>query len=136
MGKARTEKTVKQYDVIVVGSGIGGLTSAALLAKAGKSVLVLEAHDRPGGYAHGFKRKKYTFDAGVHLISGCGKQGYRGGQVIYKTLKAMGMLDEIEFIRINPFSHVIYPDLALGLPQSVDDFVECLAAQFPEEREG
>ena len=67
---------MNDYDVIVIGSGIGGLTSAALLAKSGKSVLVLEAHDRPGGYAHGFKRKKYQFDSGVHLISGCGEQGY------------------------------------------------------------
>ena len=127
---------MKEYDIIVIGSGIGGLTSAALLAKAGESVLVLEAHDRPGGYAHGFKRKKYHFDSGVHLISGCGEQGYNGGQVIYKTLKALDMLDEIEFINIDPFSHAIYPDLSIELPQSIDKFVDTLAEKFPDEREG
>jgi prolycopene isomerase len=127
---------VSEYDVIVIGSGIGGLTSAALLAKSGKSVLVLEAHDRPGGYAHGFKRKKYHFDSGVHLISGCGEQGYCGGQVIYKTLQVLELFDEIDFISINPFSHALYPELSIGLPQTIDDFVEELSKQFPAEREG
>ncbi len=127
---------MSQYDVIVIGSGIGGLTSAALLAKSGKSVLVLEAHDRPGGYAHGFKRKKYHFDSGVHLISGCGAEGYCGGQVIYKTLQALALLDEIEFININPFSHAIYPDLNIGLPQTVSDFISTLVKQFPQQQQG
>ncbi len=136
MAKTGAGKSVSDYDVIVIGSGIGGLTSAALLAKTGKSVLLLEAHDRPGGYAHGFKRKKYQFDSGVHLISGCGPEGYAGGQVIYKTLQALGLENEIEFISINPFSHAIYPGISLALPQNLDDFVQALAAQFPAQREG
>lgn len=127
---------MNNYEVIVIGSGIGGLTSASLLAKSGKSVLVLEAHDRPGGYAHGFKRKKYQFDSGVHLISGCGENGYCGGQVIYKALNALGMLNEIEFISINPFSHVQYPQLSIELPQTIEKFVDSLAESFPSERKG
>jgi all-trans-retinol 13,14-reductase len=58
-----------RWDAIVIGSGIGGLTAAALLAKhAGKRVLVLERHYTAGGYTHSFHRPGYAWDVGVHYI--------------------------------------------------------------------
>ena len=58
-----------RWDAIVIGSGIGGLTAAALLAKhAGKKVLVLERHYTAGGYTHSFHRPGYSWDVGVHYI--------------------------------------------------------------------
>src|SRR5580700_5846421 len=58
-----------RWDAIVIGSGIGGLAAAALLAKhAGKRVLVLERHYTAGGYTHVFKRTGYEWDVGVHYI--------------------------------------------------------------------
>ncbi|XP_057316646.1 all-trans-retinol 13,14-reductase-like [Hydractinia symbiolongicarpus] len=62
------KKIPKDIDVIVVGSGIGGLSCAALLAKAGKKVLVLEQHDQAGGCCHTFIEKGYEFDVGIHYI--------------------------------------------------------------------
>ncbi|KAL7505983.1 hypothetical protein ACHAXN_003347 [Cyclotella atomus] len=59
-----------QWDVIVIGSGVGGLTTAALLAKEGKKVLVLEQHDVAGGNLHTFTENGYEFDTGLHYIGG------------------------------------------------------------------
>ena len=56
--------------MVVVGAGIAGLTAAALAAKAGKKVLLLEAHHQSGGCAGTFKRGSYTFDVGATQVAG------------------------------------------------------------------
>lgn len=60
------EKAADSYDVIVVGSGLGGMTAANRLAKGGYSVLLLEHHHKPGGLATWFKRKNHIFDVSLH----------------------------------------------------------------------
>ncbi|CAJ1080083.1 inactive all-trans-retinol 13%2C14-reductase [Xyrichtys novacula] len=62
------DKVPKNLDVIVIGSGIGGLTAGATLAKAGKKVLVLEQHDQAGGCCHTYVEKGFEFDVGLHYI--------------------------------------------------------------------
>ena len=61
------------YDTIIIGSGIGSLTTAVLLAKRGQKVLVLERHYTAGGFTHIFKRKGYEWDVGIHYIGGMEK---------------------------------------------------------------
>eukprot|EP00578_Thalassiosira_sp_NH16_P029986 CAMPEP_0181080368 /NCGR_PEP_ID=MMETSP1071-20121207/2529_1 /TAXON_ID=35127 /ORGANISM="Thalassiosira sp., Strain NH16" /LENGTH=561 /DNA_ID=CAMNT_0023161839 /DNA_START=80 /DNA_END=1761 /DNA_ORIENTATION=- len=70
------KKVPSNLDVIVIGSGMGGLTTAAILAKEGKRVLVLEQHDIAGGNLHTFEEKGYEFDTGLHYIGG--KVGVKG----------------------------------------------------------
>ncbi|MBD8524272.1 FAD-dependent oxidoreductase [Pseudomarimonas arenosa] len=60
--------SAQTFDYVVIGSGLGGLTTAALLAKAGKRVLVLERHYTAGGFTHSFRRRGYEWDVGVHYI--------------------------------------------------------------------
>lgn len=64
----RKKKADAHYDVIVIGSGIGGLCNAALLSKLGKKVCVLEQHYTAGGYTHAYERNGYEWDVGVHYV--------------------------------------------------------------------
>ncbi|XP_015260366.1 PREDICTED: all-trans-retinol 13,14-reductase-like, partial [Cyprinodon variegatus] len=64
----RVDRVPPNLDAVVIGSGIGGLTAAALLAKAGKRVLVLEQHDHAGGCTHTFQKEGFEFDVGIHYL--------------------------------------------------------------------
>jgi len=68
----RATRVADCYDAIVIGSGIGGMTTAALMSKAGKKVLVLEQHYTAGGYTHSYSRNGYEWDVGVHYIGEVG----------------------------------------------------------------
>ena len=74
------------FDVVIVGSGLGGLSAGALAAKYGKSVCVLEAHDTPGGAAHSFERRGFTFDSGPSLWSGCSVQSYNPLRQVFDAI--------------------------------------------------
>lgn len=122
------------YDVIVVGSGMGGLTSGALLAHAGRRVLLVERHDRLGGYAHAFRRKQHVFDSAVHLIAG-GAPARGNPGLLMMLLDRLGIADRCEFRRLEPFYRVIFPDFALDVPTGAD-FLAAHIAAFPAEEDG
>ena len=67
-----------ECDVIVIGAGIAGLTAAALLARSGLKVVLLEKQSRPGGYFMGFKRKGFVFDSSIQWLNGFNSDGLVG----------------------------------------------------------
>jgi phytoene dehydrogenase-like protein len=114
------------YDVVVVGSGIGGCTAAALLAKAGRSVLLVEQGDGPGGYAHAFRRGPYTLDPAVHMMADSGP-----GQFTDVLLKYLGVRDRCTFLPTGSFYGARFPDFSVVAPVG-SDFVETQIAAFPK----
>lgn len=75
----------KEYDVLIVGAGLGGLSAGAFLAKEGKSVLLLEKHDKPGGYVTSFTSSRYTFDSAIFHLTDMGE-----GQTISQFIRYWG----------------------------------------------
>ena len=117
----------EEYDVVVIGAGIGGLTCGALLAKEGLSVLVAEQHSKPGGYCTSFQRKGFTFDAGFDFFVGA----ERGG-MFYNIVEELGLQDEIEFIELAPPSKIIGSDYNIPLTP-LEGLAEELKRMFPGE---
>lgn len=129
-----------EHDVIVIGSGVGGLSAAALLAKRGLKVAVFEQHYLPGGYCTSWERRvrppntapgskerwRYIFDAGVHDFSGLGK---RGG--VRSLLKLLDIEDAIEW-RLNQQEYFIGQTHFIT-PHNADEFSQLLGQHFPSE---
>jgi prolycopene isomerase len=86
----------KAYDAIVIGSGMGGLTAAALLAKRGLRTLLVEKEGQVGGYVVSFQRDGFTLDATGAFVGGC----QEGGE-FYQVLREIGVQDKIDFIPIH-----------------------------------
>lgn len=120
------------FDVIVIGAGTGGLTAAALLARRGKRVLVLDQHTVPGGNATTFSRPGYTFDVGLHYLGGCHPNG-----LIPRILRAAGA-DPVFFEEMDPdgYDILLFPDLEFRVPKGIEAFRERLRNAFPGERRG
>jgi len=117
------------YDVIVIGSGIGGLTTAGLLARAaGKRVLVLERHTEPGGLTHTFRRDGASWDVGVHYI---GQVGPGSRARAYFDYLSGG---ELGWNRMpDAYDRFVYPGLDLSVSSDPDRYERELVAAFPQE---
>ncbi len=84
------ESTIEQHhDVVIIGAGLGGLIAGAKLAREGKKVLVIEQHDRPGGYATTFQRGDYTLEVGLHEMDGPAP-----GDIKTKIFNDLGVFDQ------------------------------------------
>lgn len=125
-----------KLDVIIVGSGLGGLSTAACLAASGKSVLVLEAHDIVGGCSQTFRRKGiWEFDCGVHYVGGCvpGSDG-----MIATIFRGLGVEDRIAWSRMDDsgIDTVQFPEHQFRVPTSWEGLTENLRQCYPKDADG
>ncbi len=120
-----------KYDVVVVGSGLGGLISGCILSKEGYKVCVVEKHYQIGGCLQDFKRKGHFFDTGMHYIG-----SYDEGQVLNRLFKYFGIFDDIiaEKLEEDKFDIIHYGGNTVHYAQGVENFTNTLIKQFPDER--
>lgn len=116
------------YDTVIVGTGIGGLTAGLTLARAGHSVLLLEAGKQFGGMLNPFMRRKFHFDVGVHYVGEAGP-----GQGMRRMLDALEL--DIDFREINPdcIDRYVFGDYEARLVKGLERWIEVLVADFPHQ---
>lgn len=132
MSQAKTPfHGTEAYDCVVIGAGLAGLCTGALLAQGGWRVLVCEKQARPGGCCTSFRRGGYRFDVSVQSYSGCEPDGAVG-----KVLRRLGVKEEIEFRRLDPAREYLFPDRTVTLKALLEEYREHLGEQFPGERVG
>ena len=123
----------EQYDVVIAGSGLGGLVSALIMAKEGYKVCVLEKNNQFGGNLQTFVRDRTIFDTGVHYIGGLAE-----GQNLYRYFKYLGLMDDLRLKKLDEdgFDIVTFGGDATEYryAQGYKRFENDLIAQFPQEK--
>jgi len=126
------QKTVPKdsYDVTVIGAGVGGLTAASILSKAGFSVCVLEKEPHAGGYLAGFRRKHFRFDTAIHWLNQCGTGG-----LLNRLFDFLGTDHPVAVPqqRIRRYKGDSFDYLLTNKP---DDWRDQLIREFPEDKKG
>lgn len=126
-GKKKTD-----YDVVIIGSGLAGLSCAAAFARKGFKPLVLEQHDKPGGFATSFHREGgFHFDVSLHSTT----VGQRGG--LNNLIWGFPEITSVEFLPHPSLFRTMYPEHDIRVAQKDPSaFVAQLTSLFPNEKEG
>ncbi len=118
---------------VVIGSGMGGLTSAVLLAQRGWRVEVHEQHTRPGGFLHRFFRDTHPYDTGFHYCGGIGFDDLLG-----RALRHLGVFDRLGFLPLDPdgFDRLLLPGIEFDVPVGIGALRDRLVDRFPGQAAG
>jgi phytoene desaturase len=122
------EGAMKDFDVIVIGAGLGGLSAGALLATQGRRVLVLEQYSQIGGCCSSFERKGFHFDTGASIVEII--------QPIEKVFQKLGttLQKEVDLIPCDPVMSIIRPDGSrMTIPSSIEKTGELIRSISPED---
>lgn len=111
-------------NVIIIGSGIGGLIAGNLLAQKGHKVTLFEAHSMPGGYTAGFYRKGYYFESGT--------LSFEDSPSVFKAMKDIGVFEKIEFVRQR--MRFVWEEFD-AIPENYEDYKKMIYSGFPGEKE-
>ncbi len=123
---------IGNYDAIIIGAGLGGLSCAAAFARQGFKPLVLEQKYIPGGYATAFKRPGgFTFDVSLHSTT----VGLRNG--VPNLISGFPEIQDITFVPHKTLYRAIYPEYDIRVPpRDIPGYIKILQEHFPEEKEG
>ena len=119
-----------QYDVIIVGGGMAGLSAGAHLASNGLKVLLLEQHHKVGGCATNFTRGDYTFEVALHELAGGG---------LFQLMDLCGVKEKVELYQLPDLYRSIFPGettVDMTMPANWEGWDNTLKARWPEEAEG
>lgn len=123
---------MRQWDAIVIGSGIGGMVCAGILSRMqNKRVLVLERHSKGGGYCHAFRRGEAKFDTGVHYVG-----GLTPGDPVFNALDYL-TYGNLTWKKISdPLEICVLPGRRFEIPSDPSLHRQLLVKYFPDERKG
>lgn len=124
----------KKYDAVVIGAGNGGLIAALRLAKAGKKVLLSERHILPGGFATGFHRGRFYFEASLHELCDFGHEEEHGN--LYTLFKELGLYDKLRFVDVPEAFKVVDAKTheSYEMPFGVEAFIDKMESYVPGSR--
>jgi all-trans-retinol 13,14-reductase len=123
---------MNKYDVIIIGSGLGGLLCGYILSKEGFNVCILEKHSQPGGNLQSFTRHGHKFETGVHYIGALGPN-----QTLNRYWNYFGLTSSLNFQQLERdcFDLVAFGEQEFPLAQGFENFTDQLLQHFPGEKQ-
>lgn len=123
---------MSKYDIIIIGSGLGGLECGAILSKEGYHVCVLEKNELFGGCFQTYQRSGHRMDTGIHYIGSLDE-----GQIMNQYFRYFGIMDKLSIKRMDEevFDRIYYKDAIYDYAMGHERFMETLCHSFPHERE-